>query len=246
MKKVLFIDADKELHQALIDYLPKEHYRVVLAGDGIEGLSKCKNEEFDLVIMEYKLPKLDGIKVFHQVRELQSDRKSEPVPVIFASALVEEAKARTGKIERCEFLNKPFQKEELLQKIQLLMADKNKVQSVPKADNRIILNPGERLFSEGDEGSAVYYVVSGRLEACKKKGDGEAVVGQIVTGELIGEMAFTDHDRRVMTIRAVERTELISIPGDKIMSIVNGQPRWIKLMIESLSKRLRDTLKHVA
>jgi NTE family protein len=93
----------------------------------------------------------------------------------------------------------------------------------------------------------MYYVVNGLLETSKQMPDGSVhVVGQVGSGELIGEMAVLNNDSRSLTAIAIEKTELIPIPSDKVKAIVEGQPKWIKLMIENLSKRLRDSLKQIS
>lgn len=238
MKKVLLVEDEKELHPVIQSYFPKDEYRVLCASDGLEGIQKCRNEDFDLVILDYHIPKLDGIKFFLQLRDLQDGRKVEPTPVIFISGDIDEVKSKIQKAEKTDFVSKPFTKDELFAKI---------FKPSAKATNKLTLNPGEKLFSEGDDGDCMYYVVSGLLETSKLRTDGSMhVIGKVGGGELIGEMAVLNNDKRLLTAIAIERTELIPIPSDKIMSIVEGQPKWIKLMIENLSKRLRDSIKQIS
>jgi CheY-like chemotaxis protein len=238
MKKILFIDDEKDLHPIVVSYFPKEEFRVICASDGLEGLQKCRNEEFDFVILDYKMPKLDGVRFYQQLRDLQERNKTEMTPVIFVSGFIEEIKEKNHKFEKCEFLNKPFTKEELFQKM-----DKTTV----KVENKIVLNPGDVLFNQGDDADCMYYLVKGLLDSSRKTDQGTLhKIGQIKQGELVGEVAVLNKEKRLLTITAVERSELIAIPSEKVMSIVNGQPKWIKLMIENLSKRLRDTVKQIS
>jgi CheY-like chemotaxis protein len=238
MKKVLLVDDERDLHPVVQSFFPKEEYRVLCASDGLEGIQKCRNEDFDLVILDYRIPKLDGVKFFQQLRDMQETRKVEPTPVIFISGDIDEVKAKVNRPEKCDFVAKPFTKEDIFGKI-----NKTPV----KVSNKISLNPGEKLFSAGDPGDCMYYVVSGLLETTKELASGGIhVIGKVGPGELIGEMAILNHDNRILTATAVERTELIPIPSDKVMSIVEGQPKWIKLMIENLSKRLRDSIKQIS
>ncbi len=238
MKKVLLVEDEKELHPVIQSYFPKEEYRVLCASDGLEGIQKCRNEDFDLVILDYRIPKLDGIKFFQQLRDIQDGRKVEPTPVIFISGDIEEVKSKIHKADKTEFVSKPFTKDELFAKIH---------KPSVKASSKFTLNPGEKLFSAGDDGDCMYYVVSGLLETSKVKADGSIhIVGKVGGGELIGEMAILNNEKRILTVTAVERTELIPIPSDKVMSIVEGQPKWIKLMIDNLSKRLRDSIKQIS
>jgi CheY-like chemotaxis protein len=239
MKKVLLVDDERDLHPVVLSFFPKEEYRVLCASDGLEGIQKCRNEDFDLVILDYRIPKLDGVKFFQQLRDMQETRKVELTPVIFISGDIDEVKAKVLKAEKCDFVSKPFTKEDILGKI-------NKPAAV-KVSNKLSLNPGEKLFSAGDPGDCMYYVVSGLLQTTKELAGGIVhVVGQVGPGELIGEMAILNNDNRILTATAIERTELIPIPSDKVMAIVEGQPKWIKLMIENLCKRLRDSIKQIS
>jgi DNA-binding response OmpR family regulator len=238
MKKVLLVEDEKELHPVVLSFFPKEEFKVLCASDGLEGIQKCRNEDFDLVILDYRIPKLDGIKFFLQLRDMQETRKVELTPVIFISGDIDEVRSKISKPEKCDFLSKPFTKEELFSKI-------NKPAS--KASTKFTLLPGEKLFSEGDTGDCMYYVVSGLLETAKSKAGGHLqVIGKVGPGELIGEMAVLTKDPRVLTATAIEKTELIPIPSEKVMSIVDGQPKWIKLMIENLSRRLKDSIRQIS
>ncbi|MFP5385500.1 MAG: response regulator [Bacteriovoracia bacterium] len=245
MKKVLFIDDERELHPIVTSYFPKEHYRVVCAGDGSEGMQKCRNEDFDIIIIDFKMPKIEGPKLFLLLQDLYEAKKAELPVIVFVTGAMEELKARNLKWGKSQFLEKPFQKEDLLQKIQQAYDEKTKPHSI-KTESKVILNPGELLFQEGDDGNCMYYVVSGLLESCKKINDGNLkTIGKIGAGELVGEMAIIGSDKRLLTVKAVERTELIAISKEKVLPIVNAQPKWIKLIIENLGNRLKETIKQI-
>lgn len=245
MKKVLFVDDEKELHPVILSFFPKDQFRVVCAYDGSEGMQKCRNEDFDLVIVDFKMPKIDGAKFYDQLQDLQESRKGVMPPVIFVSGYIDELKARDIKWGKCDFLNKPFSKEDLFQKIQKISTEKTKTGL--KIDTKISINPGEKLFSAGDSAGCIYYVVSGLLEAQRIGNNGTpSNIGKIGPGELVGEMAIFNSDQHVVTVVAIEKTELIPIPTEKVRAIVDSQPKWIKLMIENLSRRLKETLQRVA
>lgn len=237
MKKILFVDSDRELQGTVTQFFPKEEYRVICASDGLEGLHKCRNEEFDYIILDYKLPKLDGVKFYQQLRDMQSTRKLDPTPIVFVSENFNELKSQNIKFEKSEFLAKPFTRDDLIKKM---------TRTTVKIENRVVLNQGEKLFSEGDEADCMFYVVKGLLEFSVMKDGKPHVMGQVGPGELLGEMSVIMNDKRIVTVVAVEKSELIGIPSDKVKSIVNDQPKWIKLMLENLSKRLRDTIRQTS
>lgn len=245
MKRILFIDDEKELFPIIQKIFSKDLYRLVCASDGQEGLLKFRNEEFDLIISDYRMPKVDGLKFYTQIRELELTRKTDPTPILFVSAFADEVRSKRRNWVSCDFLNKPYQVYELMNKVSKLLGEGSNDSEI-RHERKVFLDKGEVLFDEGDLSREMYFVVSGSLGAYKKSGHGENIqVGTVVAGELVGEMALIDEAPRVVKLVALEVTELITIPPEKILSQLEAQPKWIKLMLETLSKRLRDTLKQV-
>lgn len=208
------------------------------AFDGIEGLMKCKNEDFDFILLDSKMPKMDGARFYQQFRDMQEREKIEPTPILFISGFVEEIRSRNANWVKCDFLDKPVLKEDLYLKMQKFSERKA---STPKSE-KIFLSSGEILFNEGDKISHLFYVVSGKLQLINTK---EHVISTVGSGELIGESIVLD-DLACYSVRALEDSELILIPSDKIMEVVKAQPKWIKLLIEGLGKRLKESLKQTA
>lgn len=240
MKKVLIVHPERSFHESILSSLSKEKFRCISAFDGIEGLHKFKNEEFDLVILSIQMTKVDVLKFYSQMKEMLALKKIEPGPVLIVGT-EDDIKLRRDKLERCDFLVLPLNGEILQSKITALF-EKPKSRETAK----VLLNPGQVLFHEGDFGDCMYYVVSGTLKGTKKGQNGSIDIGIIHSGELVGEMCIINGDKRTLTVSAQEKTELIMIPGEKIMSIVQGQPKWIQVMIENLSRRLKDTIKQLA
>ncbi len=84
MKKLLIVDDEIKIIEVLKEYAEFENYEVDGAENGNEAIEKCRNNNYDLVIMDIMMPKLDG---FSAVREI---RKFSQVPVIMLSARGEE------------------------------------------------------------------------------------------------------------------------------------------------------------
>lgn len=71
MAKILLIDDERFIRSSLREILEYENYEVVEAQDGAEGLQKIRDEEFDLVLCDIKMPILDGLDVLEQVKQLE-------------------------------------------------------------------------------------------------------------------------------------------------------------------------------
>lgn len=126
MKKILYVDDERELHDVMAEIFPRDQYLLICAGDGLEGLQKCKNETFDFIIADYRMPKLDGAKFYRQLRDIQESIKSEITPVLFLSGSIEDLKSLNINFEKVEFLEKPFSREDILSKMNEFVKDKIK------------------------------------------------------------------------------------------------------------------------
>lgn len=80
MSKILVIDDEKSIRNTLKDILGYENYTVNLAPNGPEGIEQVRNEEFDVILCDIKMPQMDGIEVLEQIHQLAPD-----TPVIMIS-----------------------------------------------------------------------------------------------------------------------------------------------------------------
>ncbi|MFY8019696.1 MAG: sigma-54-dependent transcriptional regulator [Bacteroidia bacterium] len=73
MAKILIIDDEKAIRNTLREILEYESYQVDEASNGEEGLNKIENEEYDVVLCDVKMPKMDGMTVLEKSREIDED-----------------------------------------------------------------------------------------------------------------------------------------------------------------------------
>ena len=126
--KLLIIEDDPSTSSALGEVLAAEGYRVVESGRGDEGLQMAKEQVFDVLITDLKLPGLSGLDL---IRELRVIRPRLPVILMTAHGTTETA-IEAMKIGAWEYLLKPFDPDELLDLVTKAVA-------------------GSRLMSEGVE-----------------------------------------------------------------------------------------------
>ena len=83
-KKILLVD-DNTLFRSIVAEILKddEAFAVSVAGDGISALESLETEQFDILITDINMPRMDGIVLFHKVRELYPE-----LPVVFISGFV--------------------------------------------------------------------------------------------------------------------------------------------------------------
>jgi DNA-binding response OmpR family regulator len=68
-RKILIIEDDKSLQNALVEMLTQEKYETISAFDGEEGLQKAKDEKPDLILLDIILPKKDGYEVLAEIKK---------------------------------------------------------------------------------------------------------------------------------------------------------------------------------
>lgn len=113
MKNILVIDDDIKLTDLLKDYLEKYNYKTNSFDNPVDALKHLKNNLYDLIILDYMLPEMDG---FELLKEL---RKTNQVPVVMLTARGETADKIVGlELGADDYLAKPFEPRELVARIQ--------------------------------------------------------------------------------------------------------------------------------
>lgn len=84
MKKVLFIEDESVLQQAMGDFLSQDEYKLISALDGEIGLRLAKSEQVDLILLDMILPRKDGFEI---LKKLKSEEKTKNIPVIVLTNL---------------------------------------------------------------------------------------------------------------------------------------------------------------
>ena len=102
--KILVVEDDKDLSSAISRVLKLEKYEVDQAYDGEEGLDYIHQLEYDLVIMDVMMPKIDGLTA---VKQMRSENISTPVLMLTARSMVDD-KVMGLDSGADDYLTKPF------------------------------------------------------------------------------------------------------------------------------------------
>ena len=127
--KILVVDDDPDILDAITMILEARDYTVVTARDGIEGLATLKAESPDLMILDLMMPKMDGFGV---CKELQDPRwaKHKNTPILILSSVREEASRRRYELETGleldvdDYIEKPMSPDVLLERVSTLIKKK--------------------------------------------------------------------------------------------------------------------------
>lgn len=115
--KILLVEDDRRTAEFIIKGLKQEGYTVEHAADGLDGLFRAATEDYDLLIMDVMLPKLDGFSV---IEELRRKKIITPIIVLSARASVDD-RIKGLQTGGDDYLVKPFAFSELLARIQALL-----------------------------------------------------------------------------------------------------------------------------
>ena len=101
---------------------------------------------------------------------------------------------------------------------------------------------GEMVFREGDRSDTCYVMRHGRVRAIRKHTDGRMItLATFGPGDIFGELAMFDDERRSATIEALEDTEAAAILGGDMRRLLRAHPDIAVKLLGALGRRLRET-----
>lgn len=110
--KILIIEDDPNIARLEEDYLEIEGMDVTCASDGLVGLSKAQNQEWDLILLDLMLPGIDGFEILKKLRD-ETD-----IPMLMVSARDEDIdKIRALGLGADDYVTKPFSPSELVARV---------------------------------------------------------------------------------------------------------------------------------
>lgn len=120
MKHILIVEDEEGIVQFLKQGLEEEGYQVSAATNGLDGFKLFQNEKFDLVLLDWMLPKMTGLQVCQKIRETNSK-----IPIIFLTAKDTVQETVEGlKTGANDYIKKPFSFDELVERIKVQLRDK--------------------------------------------------------------------------------------------------------------------------
>jgi CRP/FNR family transcriptional regulator, cyclic AMP receptor protein len=106
---------------------------------------------------------------------------------------------------------------------------------------------GEVVFREGDSSDTCYIVRSGQARAVREHADGRSItLANFGPGDIFGELAMFDDERRSATVEVLEDTEAIAILGPDMRRLLREHPDIAVKLIQALGRRLRESNERLA
>lgn len=174
--KILVIDDSKVIRMRVREMLPPGNFEVLEAKDGVEGLNLIRQERPNLIMLDFLLPKMSGWEVFQQI---QTSSELQTIPLVLMSGRKEEvAEKITEPFDYFAFVEKPFEKKQLVDAIKEAMS---------KAKSRPVTAPTAAATSApsgatSSASSAEIEVLNAKIAKMQGEIDGlKKQISQIVT-----------------------------------------------------------------
>lgn len=121
MQKILIVEDDLDIQELLQNFLQEAGYEVTVASDGVEAISFFTGGQFDLILLDIMLPKIDGFSVCELIR------KQSQIPIIMLTALGGEQEQIKGlDLQIDDYIIKPFSMPVLIRKIAAVLRRSNR------------------------------------------------------------------------------------------------------------------------
>lgn len=150
MYRVLVVDDEAKIREVIREYAEFEGYEVTEAANGMEAVQVCRQQDFDAIVMDIMMPRLDGFSTCKEIR------KFKQIPVLMLSARGEEYDKLFGfEMGIDDYVVKPFSPKELMARLNVIITRNKKVTDDRKAgdvvsfENLTIDFPGRNVYVGG-------------------------------------------------------------------------------------------------
>lgn len=173
MYKLLIVDDEEKIRAVIREYAEFEGYKVFEATDGMEAVNMCKDTDFDVVVLDVMMPKLDGFSACKEIKKIKN------IPVLMLSARGEEYDKLFGfEMGIDDYVTKPFSPKEVMARIKVIISrnTKNTNEEVIKFDGLEIDIKGRNVIIDSvkaemtpKEYDLLFYLVRNRNIALSRE-----------------------------------------------------------------------------
>jgi len=210
MDKILLIDDDVELVEMLKEYIDLEGFAVSTAHDGEAGLLALQAENFDLVVLDVMMPKLNGIVTLRRIRQTSN------MPVIMLTAKGDDADRIVGlELGADDYAPKPCTPRELVARIRAILRRAKPQATLAKTItlNELVLMPEQRRVEWDGVPLVLTSTEFNLLEVLVER------AGNVVSKQMLSELALgrpmAKFDRNIDVHMSSVRQKLSAAAGGK-------------------------------
>lgn len=124
-KNILVVDDNHLVAKSLSRLLESNGYAVDMAENGADALAVISRKVFDLVILDIRMPGIDGVETAQKIKEYLKQNNKKGLPLIFITGYADEKASKDAKaLNASDFIYKPFDKELFLKSIERAIENK--------------------------------------------------------------------------------------------------------------------------
>lgn len=212
MSKILIIEDEAAIRRVLTKILTEENdlYKVEEAEDGLQGLEKVKNEEYDLILCDIKMPKMDGVEVLEAVKKIKPE-----IPMVMISGHGDlDTAVNTMRMGAYDYISKPPDLNRLLNTVRNALDKKQLV-----VENKILRKKVSKNYEMIGQSEAISHIKA-MIEKVAPTEARVLVTGPNGTGkELVAHQLHQQSNRAAQPIIEVN---CAAIPSELIESELFG------------------------
>lgn len=215
--KILVVDDEVNIRNVIKEYAKFEGYDVEEAGNGMQAVEICKEKDFDIIIMDVMMPKLDG---FSAIKEI---RKTKNIPVLMLSARGEEYDKLFGfEIGIDDYVVKPFSPKEVMARVAAITSRVKNNSKTKKEDKyvfegleidmlgRVVVVDGEKKELTPKEYDLLVYLIKNKNIALSR----EKILNEVWGYDFFGEDRTVDtHVKMLRNSIGKYRDKITTIRG---------------------------------
>lgn len=215
--KILVVDDEVNIRNVIKEYAKFEGYEVEEAGNGMQAVEICKEKDFDIIIMDVMMPKLDG---FSAIKEI---RKTKNIPVLMLSARGEEYDKLFGfEIGIDDYVVKPFSPKEVMARVAAITSRVKNNSKTKKEDKyvfegleidmlgRVVMVDGEKKELTPKEYDLLVYLIKNKNIALSR----EKILNEVWGYDFFGEDRTVDtHVKMLRNSIGKYRDKITTIRG---------------------------------
>ena len=218
MKKLLIVDDESAIRTIIVKYAAFEGYATEEAENGMQALEKCRENNYDLVVLDIMMPELDGFSVARELKKIQP-----MLPIILLSARGEEYDRINGfEIGVDDYVVKPFSPKELMLRIAAILRRANAATGGANVDvfsaeglfvdfsARIVSIDGVRADLSPKEYDLLFYMIRNKNLALSR----EKLICEVWGYDFYGDDRTLDTHIKLLRRSLLQPSELLRrLPG---------------------------------
>jgi DNA-binding NtrC family response regulator len=212
MSKILIIEDEAAIRRVLTRILSEENesYKVEEAEDGLQGLEKVKNEEYDLILCDIKMPKMDGVEVLEAVKKIKPE-----IPMVMISGHGDlETAINTMRLGAFDYISKPPDLNRLLNTVRNALDKKQLV-----VENKILKKKVSKNYEMIGDSEAINHIKT-MIDKVAPTDARVLITGPNGTGKEL--VAHQLHEKSERSMAPIIEVNCAAIPSELIESELFG------------------------